>query len=194
MRRSATGTFGISLLRAAALSGQNFVDHVSVHVGQAAIGAVEAESQPRVVDAHQVQNRGVEIVAPRRLPRFPGPFVALAVGDSRLDSRTGQPRHECAGVVIAAGRSLAEWHPAKLGCPDDQRILEEPAGLEILHERRAGLIGGEGHRRQLGLDVAVIVPIVRRAGGAAPDLHEAHPSFSSLLAIRQLRPKPSVGF
>ena len=79
--------------------------------------------------------------------------------------------------MIAAGRSLAERHPAELGCPDDQRILEESAGLEIFHERRAGLIGGEGHRRQLALDVAVIVPIVRRPCRATPDLHEAYPTF-----------------
>lgn len=33
-----------------------------MHVGQAALDAVVIESQPRVVDAQQVQDRGVEIV------------------------------------------------------------------------------------------------------------------------------------
>ena len=51
-----------------------------VNVGQAAVDAVVAERELGVVDPHQVQDRGVEVVAvglARGGP--PGPGVALAV-------------------------------------------------------------------------------------------------------------------
>ena len=33
-----------------------------MHVGQAVVAALEAEGQPRVVEAEQVQQRGVQVV------------------------------------------------------------------------------------------------------------------------------------
>ena len=38
------------------------LDDVPVHVGQPEVAALEAVGQPRVVEAHQVQDRGLEIV------------------------------------------------------------------------------------------------------------------------------------
>ena len=43
--------------------GQNLVDNFAVNVGQPAVDAVVAKGQPLMVDAQQVQNRGVQIVA-----------------------------------------------------------------------------------------------------------------------------------
>src|SRR5262249_37621391 len=37
-----------------------------------------------------------------------------------------------------------------------------------------GLVGGLGHRRQFFLDVGVVVPVLRRPTGPAPDLDETH--------------------
>src|SRR5438128_1039504 len=75
--------------------GQDFPDHIAVHVGQAPVGAVVTEGEPLVVDAEEVQEGCVEIVAVgfSRLS-LPGPFVALAVGDAALDARAGHPRDE----------------------------------------------------------------------------------------------------
>ena len=54
-----------------------------VDVGQAAVDAVVAEGEPLVVDAEQVQDRGVEVVAVGRLvAACQRPLVALAVGDA----------------------------------------------------------------------------------------------------------------
>ena len=64
--------------------------------------------QLRVVDAQQVQDRGVQVVAVGlALGGLPGPVVALAVGDARLDAGAGQPGDGRAAVVVAAGRALA---------------------------------------------------------------------------------------
>ncbi len=62
-------------------SRQDRVDHVPVNVGQAAVDAVVAEREPGVVDPHQVQDRGVQVVAVGlACGGPPGPGVALAVG------------------------------------------------------------------------------------------------------------------
>ena len=61
-------------------SRKHLFDHMPVHVGQAAVDAVVAEREPGVVDAQQVQDRRVQVVAvglPGRGP--PGPGVAFAV-------------------------------------------------------------------------------------------------------------------
>src|SRR5437773_11795683 len=65
---------------------ENFLNHAAVHVGQPAVGAVVADGEPFVVDAEQVQDGGVDVVTiDLALAGPPGPFVALAVGDARLN-------------------------------------------------------------------------------------------------------------
>ena len=65
-------------------SGQDLVNDLAVDVGQPAVDAVVAERQPLVVDAEQVQDRGVEVVAVGRvLGGLVRPFVAGAVGRCR---------------------------------------------------------------------------------------------------------------
>src|SRR5262245_36873046 len=70
-------------------SGQDRLNHVAVHVGQTAVDAVVPEREARVVDAHQVQNRGVQIIA-ISLPGggAPCPRIALAVRGAALDAGT----------------------------------------------------------------------------------------------------------
>ena len=43
-------------------SGEQFLNDVPVHVGQPEVAALEAVGQPLVVEAQQVQERGVQIV------------------------------------------------------------------------------------------------------------------------------------
>ena len=94
---------------------------------------------------------------------LPRPLVALAVRDAALDAGAGQPRHRRAAVVVAAVGPLAERLPAELGAPDDQRVVEQAALLEVARAARrsagrsAAAIGG-----QLRLDVGVVVPVVGR--------------------------------
>src|SRR5262249_1890387 len=62
------------------LSGsQNVMDDVSADVGQAAGDAVVADGESLVIDAQQVQHRGMDVVAGRgagAVGRFVTPFVA----------------------------------------------------------------------------------------------------------------------
>ena len=56
---------------------QNLSHDPPVHVGQPVVAALELEGQPRVVDAEQVQDRGVQVVD---VDRVGGDVVAEVVG------------------------------------------------------------------------------------------------------------------
>ena len=65
---------------------------MAVHVGQPPVDAVVAERQPGVIDAQEVQDGRVQVVAVRGV--FDGlvrPFVAGAVGHAPFDAAAGQP-------------------------------------------------------------------------------------------------------
>src|SRR5438067_1880543 len=59
------------------------VDHVAVYVRQSALNAVVVEGQPRVVEAQQVQDRGVKVVHRDRLV---GDLIAHLVGSPVADA------------------------------------------------------------------------------------------------------------
>src|SRR5262245_15888174 len=105
---------------------------MTVDIREATVDAVVAERELRVVDAEQMQDRGVEIVTRRRPGRrLPRPAIAFPVCDPRLDSRTGEPRDEGAAVVIAAVAPLRERHAAEFRRPDQERVVEQAALLQI---------------------------------------------------------------
>src|SRR5215210_5310018 len=113
---------------------EDVADDFAVDVGEPAVGAVVAEGQLRVVDAEQVEDGGVEVVAVSRRASAPGPLVALAVARAALDARAGEPGDEGAAVVVAAGGALAEGLSAELGAVDEQRVVEQAAALEVAQQ------------------------------------------------------------
>ena len=74
------------------MSGQDPGDDLAVHVGQPHVAAAEAVGQPLVVDAQQMQHRGVQVVDLDLV--FDG-VVAVVVGGAvdgaALDAAAGQP-------------------------------------------------------------------------------------------------------
>ena len=131
-----------------------------------------------MVDAHQVQDGGVDVVAVGlALGGTPGPRVAFAVRDAGLHTGPGEPRHRGARVVIAARRTLRERLPAELRTPDQERVREHPAIVQVLKQRRGRPIHLARDRRQFFENVRVVVPVIARPSGPAPDLHETHAAF-----------------
>ncbi len=119
----------------------------------------------------------MQVVAVQALDGAPAPLVARAHRRAALDPGPGKPGDGRAAVVVAACGALAERLPAELGTPDHQRVLEQAAGLEVVEQSGDGPVHGGGHGRQFLDDAAVVVPVIGRAPGAAPDLHEAHASL-----------------
>ena len=77
--------------------------HLAVHVGQAEVAAAVAVGQPLVIQAHQVQDRGVQVVDVHAvLDGLHAELVGGAVDDAALDAAAGQPHREAQAVVVAA--------------------------------------------------------------------------------------------
>ena len=63
--------------------------------------------------------------------------------------------------------ALDHRRAAELAAPDDQRVVEHPALLQVRDERRTGLVGVCAVVLEVADEVAVLVP------GLVEDLHEA---------------------
>ena len=127
-----------------------------------------------MVDPQQVQDRGVQVEdLDRVLDDVVGEVVGLAQGHARLDAAAGHPDREAARVVVAAvvrGGELALRvdRAAELAAPDDQRVVEQPALLQVLDQRGRGLVGVVALAADLVRQVAVLVP------AHVVELDEAH--------------------
>jgi len=108
---------------------------------QPELAPLRAVREPLVIDAHQVQDGGIEIVDVHRvLDDVVAELVGLAVDEPRLHAAAREPHAEVAAVVIAPEvglqRSLCERRPAELGAEDDERVVEQSALLQVAHQRR----------------------------------------------------------
>ena len=141
---------------------------MAVHVGQPEVAALGSDREFRVVDAEQVQHRGVEVVNAHRVLRDPvAEVVGGAVGDAPLDATAGQPDREGLHVVVAAV-ALRHRRAAKLRAEDDERVVEHAAAGEILDERCGTAIDLSGRALHVVLHAAVMVPV------AVIELDESH--------------------
>ena len=74
-----------------------------MHVGQAEVAAGVAVGELFVVEAQQVQDRGVQVVdVDLVLDRLEAELVGRAVDVAALDAAAGQPHGEAVVVVVAA--------------------------------------------------------------------------------------------
>ena len=113
-------------------SRNNFVDDVSVDVGQAEIPTGIVEGETFVIQAEQVKDRRVPIMnADRILDRFVTELVGRPVSRPTFDSAAGHPDGEAFVVVISTGSALSVRSPAELTRPDDQSVFQHFAFFEI---------------------------------------------------------------
>ena len=148
-----------------------------MHIGQAEVAALEFVGQLLVVDAHAVQDGGVEVVdVDGVFGDVVAEVVGLAVGQAALDPAAGHPHREVAGMVVAAvvvggEGALAVDGATELAAPDDQGVVEHAEAFEILDEGGAGLVGGGAQVADVPRQAAVVVP------AAQEDLRERHPAL-----------------
>ena len=107
---------------------QDLLHDVSMYIGQPAIDSVLTRGKLLMIDAQQVENRGMEIVDGRLvLLGLITPVVAPAVSDTGLDSRTPEPAYKAAAVVVAAERSLRKRRATEFRGPDHERVVGQTA-------------------------------------------------------------------
>ena len=101
-------------------------------------------------------------------------FVGLADAGAALDAAARHPHREAVGVVVAAGPLgvLGGRLAAELAAPDDQRLVEQAAPLQVLEQAGDRLVGVAGVLGVVRDEVAVGVPVVVVVGAARVDLDE----------------------
>ena len=93
--------------------------NATVDVGQAKVTAGMAEGQLLMVEAEQVQQRGVEIVHVHPvLHRRVAKRVGCSVGQSAFHAAAGHPHCEALGMMAAAVTVFRGGSAAKLSPPD----------------------------------------------------------------------------
>ena len=86
------------------------------------------------------EDRGVQVVdVDDVLHGGVAEFVGGAVGDAALDAAAGHPDREALDVVVAAV-ALGHRGAAELAAPDDEGVVEHPALLQVLDQRRGALV------------------------------------------------------
>src|SRR4051812_49288495 len=107
-RKPSRSSSGMVFLPRSTPSPHDLLDDMSVDVCQTAVDAVVADRQLLMVDAQQVQDGRVDVVAVGRLvDRLVRPLVASPVGHASLDAPAAEPVGERERVVVAALRTLA---------------------------------------------------------------------------------------
>ena len=138
-----------------------------------------------------MQDRRLHVVDVDRVGRdVPAEVVGRAVDRAPLHAAAGQPPRVRLAEVIATGRcrrrTLSERRPPELAAPDDERVVEQAAILQVLHEGRARGIRVAALPLELREQVAVLVP------ARVHELHEADaplkqpPGDEAVVRIRSL--------
>src|SRR5436190_8263675 len=90
---------------------EDFPDDIPVDIGEPPVDAAVTDTELLVLNAQQVQDRGVEVVSGGHvLNGFPRPFIAQTVSTAGLHSAAGEPGNECASVMVASHAALTERH------------------------------------------------------------------------------------
>src|ERR1043165_9800238 len=104
-------------------------------------------------------------------------FIGFADGLTRFYSAASQPHGEGINVMVSAGSIpiFAHGRATEFSPPNDKGILEQPASLEIFHQRRLALVNFTTNLFKVALK------ILSRTAMAVPvgmiELHEANTSF-----------------
>jgi hypothetical protein len=141
---------------------QNRLVDDALDVGQPHVAPGMAIGQALVIEAEQVQNRGVQVVDVHGV--FNGliaQFVGLPIGDAQLHSATGQPDAESLVVISPIG-VLPVGRATKLASPDHQRIIQQAQRSQVGQQAGNGPIDGQGIPRVSGQEAAVLVPVALR--------------------------------
>src|SRR5262245_43502075 len=119
-------------LRASKWSCQYLLDHISEHVGEAEIAALVAIRQARMLQAEQVQDRGLQVVRVNRIfADVEAQLVRGAVCHAALEATAARENRKRERVVVAAqigavgSAAFAEWRSSELAGPDDDGLIKQ---------------------------------------------------------------------
>src|SRR5437016_4888857 len=115
-------------------SRHHLLHHLTTHAGETLVEALVEVGQFSVIQAHEVEDGGVEIGDVAAVfDGFEAEFVGGTDGLAALDAGAGEPHREAVRVMIASGLSdaLAGGSSAKLAAPDDERLVPKTGSLQV---------------------------------------------------------------
>ena len=123
------------------------MDHLTGHIGQPEVTAGITVGEAFVIDAQQVQNRGVQIVdVDSIMDGAKTEVVRFAVRHATFDASAGHPCCEAEMIVITTVAVFGRRRAAKFAAPQHQRFIQQSA-LEAAEFRRNGIsLSGTGSR------------------------------------------------
>ena len=120
--------------------------NVPMHIGQAVLTALVAESELRVVNAAEMQNRGLHVVDVNGIGgNVPSEVVRRTIHRTGRHTTPGEEPTVSLAEMIAprrfGGISLAEWCAAEFARPDHERVREHAPFFQVLDQRRCRTFG-----------------------------------------------------
>src|SRR5262245_38395239 len=116
---------GPSSLRSGYSSSQNFFCDGPVDIRQPVIAAAVVVGEPGMIQAEQVQDRGVQVVEVHlALSGRARQRVAGAVTEAAFHPTAGHPHRVATIVMIPSIAVLAGGGASEFSAPDEQRVLE----------------------------------------------------------------------
>ena len=142
-------------------SGKHLADDVTMNVGQSSFESVMIKAQALVIQPHQVEDRGIEVIN-RSFSgnRLEPELVTLPIAETFLHPGPGKETGEGIRVMIPT-RSvpLQERHASELRAPNYESVLEQTPALHVADQGGRGLVHDLGlHGMSLG-NVAVRIPV-----------------------------------
>jgi len=131
-------------------------------VGEPVVAAAVTEGEPLVIDAELVEDRGVDVVdVDGSGDDGIAEVVGFAVGHPATEAAAGEEDRIAIDMVVAAaagvhGRGVGR--APHLTGPDDNRLVEEAAGLEIDDQGCHRLLGDGGVLGMVLDDLAMLIP------------------------------------
>ena len=115
-----------------------------------------------MIEAEEVENRGVQIVHMDRIFRDPRPvIVGLAIGGARADPCTSEPRRIGVGVMSPPLRAVRIGSPTKFRRPNHEGFVEKTSRFQVTKESRDRAIDIPSERG-VGGHITVGIPVIVR--------------------------------
>ena len=117
-----------------------------LHSGEALVESEVAVGEAFVINTQGLQDGGVEVVHMNGvLQNIVSVFIRFTVLESSLEASTGHPHREASPMVVASVVVLGQFAlringSAKFASADHDRVLEQPALLEIFDQGGGGLV------------------------------------------------------
>ena len=124
----------------------------AVDVCQAKTPPLILVCQTLVIDVHQVQNRGVQVMQVHFIvDRMPAEFVRGAVAHSALDASPCEPDGEPVVIVVAAFGAFVPWTPLQeLRVPRIRAGGSRLVSTEVMIREDGSLVAIDGRARSAG--------------------------------------------